>query len=70
MNQVEDNLRETSVLPFSDTPGQSPEGKGVGLAVVKMIVQKHEGRVWVESEPGAGTTFWVALPRAGRGIGV
>ena len=48
---------------LSDTPGQGPEGKGVGLAVVKMIVQKHEGRVWVESEPGAGTTFWVALPR-------
>ena len=48
-----------------DTSGGSPEGKGVGLAVVRMIVQQHGGKVWVESEPGAGATFWVCLPRAG-----
>jgi len=55
---------------LSDTPEQGPEGKGVGLAVVKMIVEKHDGRIWVQSEPGAGTTFWVALPSAGRGMDV
>ncbi len=38
------------------------KGSGMGLAIVKSIVEWHHGRVWVESELGQGSTFYVSLP--------
>jgi two-component system sensor histidine kinase BaeS len=41
-------------------------GAGLGLTIVKSLVEAHGGRVWVRSEPGAGSTFGFSLPLAAQ----
>lgn len=51
--------------PFQRTSVRSTAGEdstGLGLAIVRKIITGHKGRVWVESEVGNGSTFYVVLP--------
>ncbi len=52
--------------PFERLGHKDVPGTGIGLAIVKKIIELYQGRVWVESEPEKGTTFCFILPLYGE----
>ena len=58
--------REAIFEPFHQLPAPVQgvrEGTGLGLSITKLLVEKHGGRIWVESEPAKGSKFHFTLPR-------
>jgi signal transduction histidine kinase/CheY-like chemotaxis protein len=59
---AEDRQRIFDSFQQGARPSDQAEGTGLGLTLSKRILEMHEGRIWVESEVGKGSTFGLALP--------
>jgi signal transduction histidine kinase len=62
---IKKELQEQIFETFYRTPdaqSSSKRGLGLGLAITKDIVERHEGRIWCESQPGHGSSFFIKLP--------
>jgi signal transduction histidine kinase len=53
---------ESIFQPFVRLHGKRREGPGLGLAICRVIVERHGGRIWAESQAGAGAAFLFTLP--------
>jgi len=66
---IPDNMKDKVFNMFTDAkrPGTIGEKSfGLGLSISKQIVEKHNGKIWFESEPKKGTTFYISLPRSAK----
>jgi len=45
------------------------EGLGIGLSIVKRVIERHEGKIWVEAEPGKGACFFFTMQSGGESTG-
>lgn len=62
---IDSAFRERVFKLFQRGPGAKEAGSGAGLAIVKRIVEQHDGTVWVQGEPGQGADFRFTLPKLG-----
>ncbi len=59
---ISDSYKSKVFTAFQRLHGDLVKGEGIGLALVRRMVERHGGRVWFESETDQGTTFFVAFP--------
>ncbi len=58
---IPEELKDKILEPFFSTK-KDKSGVGLGLSVVYGIIQKHHGKIWLETQEGVGTTFFIKLP--------
>lgn len=60
---IPENVQSEVFKGFQRFHPNAASGEGIGLAIVQRIVDRHDGKIWMTSNPGEGSTFYVALPR-------
>ena len=63
---IDPSMFDRIFLPFQRVAAEDIPGSGIGLSIVKTVVEQYEGEVTVESTPGAGSTFYIRLPVLSR----
>jgi chemotaxis family two-component system sensor kinase Cph1 len=58
---IQPEYHESIFKPFKRLHGSERPGSGIGLAICRKIIERHQGRIWVESQPSKGSTFYFTL---------